>query len=92
MGGVKEALATERDAHGHAVSKYVAEVELRNQLQEELKEERLVRERNTSRRERAEQKQKALEVCGLDWNWIVCSHSCSRWLFRTVNSTKLLTS
>jgi hypothetical protein len=54
--------AAEKEAHGHAVRQYVAEVELRSQLQAQIAEERSTKEHAVFLRSMAEKKILQLQV------------------------------
>eukprot|EP00892_Ulva_mutabilis_P002273 jgi/Ulvmu1/12046/UM083_0059.1 len=59
--GLREAVAAEKEAHRHAVQQYVAEVELRSQLQAELAAERAAKEHAIFLRSNAEEKNRQLQ-------------------------------
>lgn len=61
--GLRQVAETEKEAHHHAVQQYVAEVELRSQLQAELASERGAKEHALFLRSNAEEKNRQLQVC-----------------------------
>lgn len=59
---LRQIAESEKDAHRHAVQQYVAEVELRSQLQAELASERGAKEHAIFLRSNAEDKNRQLQV------------------------------
>lgn len=59
---LRQAAETEKEAHRHAVQQYVAEVELRAQLQADLATERGAKEHAVFLRSNAEEKNRQLQV------------------------------